>query len=111
MKDEKLAKLLKKKLGYCFEVETCDDPQYDFGPYLECRLNNDAILQLKVYHGWNAPYQLDILVWQEYPLEELRLSDDDKAETAAKLIKVIKEQYNRLKEDFKYLETKRRIKY
>lgn len=29
MKEEKLAKLLKKELGYWFEVETCDDTQND----------------------------------------------------------------------------------
>lgn len=109
MKDEKLAKLLKKKLGYCFEVETCDDPQYDFGPYLECRLNNNAILQLKVHQSWDIPYWCEILVWQEYPLVELKLSDDCSAETAAKLIKVIKEQYSRLKEWFKYLENRRDV--
>jgi hypothetical protein len=111
VKDEKLAKLLKKKLGYCFEVKICDDPQCDFCIYLDGRLNNNAILQLDAYRGWDVPYRLDILVWQEYPLMELRWNDDCSAETAAELIKVIKEQYSRLKEDFKYLETKRCVKY
>ena len=106
MKKEKLAKLLEKKLGYCFDIETCDDPQYDFGPYLGCRLNNNAILRLKISQGYDIPYWFEIFVWQEYPLEELRLNDDCSAETAAKLIKSIKEQYSRLKKEFRYLEIK-----
>lgn len=108
MKKEKLAERLKKELGYCFTVKTCDDPQYDFGPYLEGRLNNNAILQLKVYQDDGYPYWFEILVWEENPLEELRWSDDCHAETVTKLIKAIKEQYNQLQKDFKYLGAKER---
>lgn len=106
MKKEKLAERLKKELGYCFTVKTCDDPQYDFGPYLEGRLNNNAVLQLKVYQDDGFPYWFEFFVWQEYPLEELGLNDSCTAETVTKLIKTIKEQYNQLKKDFKYLEIK-----
>ena len=106
MKKEKLTKLLKKELGYWFEVETCDDTQYDGFLYLKCQLNNNTLLEIIVHEDWDIPYWFEFFIWREYPLEELKLNDSYSAETPAKLIKSIKEQYSRLKREFKYFEIK-----
>lgn len=106
MKKEKLTKLLKKKLGYCFEVETCDETQCDAFLCLNCQLNNNTLLEIYIYEGWDIPYWFEFLIWRKYPLEELKLNDNYSAETVAKLIKSIKEQYSRLKREFKYFEIK-----
>lgn len=109
MKEEKLAKLVKKELGCWFEVETCDDTQYDGLLYLKCQLNNNTLLEIIIHEGWDIPYWFEFFIWREYPLEELKLNDSYSTKTATKLIKSIKEQYSRLKKEFKYFEIKENI--
>lgn len=83
MKEEKLAKLLKKELCYWFEVETCDDTQYDGFLYLKCQLNNNTLLEIIIHEDWDIPYWFEFFIWREYPLEELKLNDSYSAETSA----------------------------
>lgn len=105
MKKEKLEQLLIRQLRHYFKIVACFDG-FEDDLFIAAELNDAALISFRICRNKDGTYWFSTVVHLgSYP-EDLENHSFAEAETAAKLIKEIKEQYNHFKDIYKFLEIK-----